>query len=141
MAFGFLLALAATYTFLPLLGRLMLRWFPRQSVSEGKQLVKRVTKPLGVVIWLALTEAMVVMSGLPLLARQRWYAIVSKMGIAALAWLILAIVNVSVLAYRWRMDHAGRAEIMAVARLTQRTVNVVCISIGVVVVLGSTNKI
>ena len=135
LALGFLLASAATFAFLPLLGRLMLRWFPNQSVSQGERLAKCVTTPLGVLVWLVLTQVMVVASELPLLARQRWYAIVTRLGIAVIVWLVLAIVSVSMLAYRWRMDRAGRTEIMAVVRLAQRAVSFLCIAFGVVVIL------
>jgi MscS family membrane protein len=135
LAVGFLLGALAVYALLPLLGRVSLRFFAKQTASEGRQLVKRVARPLSALVWLALAQAMVVMAGLPLLARERWYEIASKLGIAGFVWLILAIVNVTALAYRWRIDRSESVETMAVVRLIQRTVNFVCIFIGVVLVL------
>ncbi len=135
LALGFLLAVLAAYALLPLLGRLLLRFFAKQTAAEGKQLVKRVAAPLCALVWLAMAQTMVVLSGLPLLARERWYEIASKLGIAGFVWLILAIVNITALAYRRRIDRSGSVETMAVVRLIQRTVNFVCIFLGVVLVL------
>jgi len=135
LALGFLLAVLAAYALLPLLRRLLLRFFAKQPATEGKQLVKRIARPLGALVWLGMAQAMVALSGLPLLARERWYEIASKLWIAGFVWLILAIVNITALAYRWRIDRSGSVETMAVVRLIQRTVNFFCIFIGAVLVL------
>jgi MscS family membrane protein len=132
---GFILALAATYAIGPSLRRLLLRGFPTQSEEDGHKLVKRLGRPLTILVWLALTELMVVAFALPLLARELWHVLFSKIAVAVIAWLILAVINVAALAYRWRMEQQGRADITAVVRLGQRTVNLLCIFIGAVVVL------
>jgi MscS family membrane protein len=135
LALGFLVAALAAYALLPSLRRLLLHFFAKQTAAEGMQLVKRIARPLSALVWLAMAQTMVALSGLPLLARARWYEIASKLGIAGFVWLILALVNVTALAYRWRIDRSDSVETMAVVRLIQRTVSFFCIFIGVVLVL------
>ena len=135
LALGFLLAALAAYALIPLLKRVLERFFSKHTAAEGRQLAKRIAAPLSALLWLAMAQGMVVLSGLPLLARERWYQIASKLFIAGFVWLFLAVVNVSALAFRWRIDRSGSVETMAVVRLIQRTVNFVCIFLGVVLVL------
>ena len=131
----FALALAAIYAVRPALARIIARAFVKESPSARLKLSMKVARPLGVLLWLAVTEGIVRAFGLPLLARERWYALSSKAGIAVVAWLMLAIVNAAAIAFRLRSDEANRGQIAAVVRLGQRTVSFLCIFAGFVIIL------
>lgn len=135
LAGSFLLALACIYAIRPFLRRLISRAFVKESPSDRERLAERLVRPLGILIWLFITQALVLAFQLPLLARERWYLIISRASIAVVAWLLLAIVNVAALAYRLRTDKNDRSEITAVVRLAQRTVSFLCIFTGFLIFL------
>ncbi len=135
LALGFVLAFALVYAIRLPLRRMLIRVFPGQSEAHGERLVKRIARPIGILVWLLLTELMVLAFALPLLARELWHGILSKIGVAVIVWVFLAAINVAALAYRWKMEEHGTADVTAVVRLGQRAVNLLCIFLGIVVVL------
>lgn len=135
LALGFVLAFALVYAIRLPLRRALIRIFPEQSEAHGQRLVKRIARPIGILVWLLLTELMVLAFALPLLARELWHGILSKIGVAVIVWVFLAAINVAALAYRWKMEEHGTADVTAVVRLAQRAVNLLCIFLGIAVVL------
>ena len=135
LAGSFLIAFACIYAIRPFLRRLISRAFVKESPSDRMRLAERLVRPLGILIWLFLTQALVLAFQLPLLARARWYLIISRASIAVVAWLLLAVVNVVALAYRLRTDRNDQSEITAVVRLAQRTVSFLCIFTGFLIFL------
>jgi MscS family membrane protein len=130
-----LAAIGCIYAIRPFLRRSISRAFAKESASDRVRLAERLVRPLGMLIWLFMTQGLVLAFQLPLLARERWYLIISRAGIAVVAWLLLAVVNVTALAYRLRTDRSDRSEMTAVVRLAQRTVSFLCVFAGLLVFL------
>jgi MscS family membrane protein len=135
LAVGFLLAYVLTMAARPLMRRTLHYWAKDQPAPDRDRQVQRVITPLGILLWLVLTEIIAVLSDLPYLARQAWYSIVSKIGVAVIAWLVLAVVQAGAATYRWRVETKGRPQITAIVRMVERTIQVLCIFFAILIVL------
>jgi MscS family membrane protein len=128
---AYLLAMALR----PLMRHFLRDWAREQPAPDRHRQVNRVTRPVGLLLWLILTEVIVGMADLPYLARQGWYSIVSKIGVAVIAWVVMAIVQAGAATYRWRIETQGHPQLTALVRLGERTIQVLCAFFALLIVL------
>lgn len=132
---AFVLSYALTLLLRPRLARLLGRWIPEQPEPENQRMAVRIATPAGVLVALLVTEIVVIACSLPFLARELWNSILSKVGVLAGAWLILAIVRAGAAAYRWRIERTKETQITAVVRLAERSIQILCLFFAILIVL------
>ncbi|MDX2178993.1 MAG: mechanosensitive ion channel family protein [Bryobacteraceae bacterium] len=131
---GFALSyFAVTRSLLPV-KRFLRRWIADVAIPDQDRTLKRLSIPLGVLFWLLLAEIVVYSATLPLLARQGWFSVVTKVAVAVLAWLALAVIRTVAETYRWRVEALGKPQMTAIVRLAERTVQLLCIFFAVLIV-------
>lgn len=91
--------------------------------------------PLRLLILLAISHVIIALLHLPLLARQFWMALASRLALVTFLWLFVRLVGVFGTLLGRRLNRAGRTNSTALIRLVQRTINIIAVVLVVAALL------